>query len=85
MLNRIKKSKKINLKKQQQKICFVIGFALILFPIFFDSNFEYNGKMPILQFIFAALPFIFIVVGFLLIFVSEGQIRKTDENKKERR
>lgn len=59
MLNRIKKSKKINLKKQQQKICFVIGFALILFPIFFDSSLEYNGKMPILQFIFAALPFFY--------------------------
>ena len=51
----------------------IIGWAMLIIPIFFDSDIEYNGDNPALQFIFAALPYILIGVGSLLILIPKGQ------------
>lgn len=59
----------------------IIGWVMLIIPIFFYSDIEYNGDNPALQFIFAALPYILIGVGFLLILISKGQKEKISDWK----
>ncbi len=54
----------------------IIGWVMLIIPIFFYSDIEYNGDNPALQFIFAVLPYILIGVGSLLILISKGQKEK---------
>lgn len=77
------KHEKVELKKIMPKVYCAIGFVMILLPIFFNSYFEYEGNNPALQFIFAALPYILIGIGFLFVLIPETQKKISDDNKKE--
>ena len=65
-------------KLNKNTIINIIGWICLLVPIFFISSFDYQGDNNILQFTYAALPYVLIGIGAICIF-STTEI-KNDKN-----
>lgn len=76
-----KRNSKNNLNKNT--IINIIGWIILIVPIFFNSYFDYNGDNHFLQFFFAALPYILTGLGIIFI-ISTTEIKENNNDSKNR-